>query len=325
MMVPESAIIRYLQGDATGEEMKILNEWLKEDRKNVEMLVRMTQIWDAKYRMPHRTPAGEHVVRRRGAGLAGRRRNIRIWRYAAAATVAIVATVGILLTGEQLPEKEMPVAMETKTFSGRGTEKIILPDSSTVWLGTNSEIRYPLSFATNNRMVELTGKAYFDVRKTGQAFTVHSQNIRVEVTGTAFEIEAPDEKSITLTLVSGAVNVQTKDSLHVEQRLFSLTPGQQAIIDKNGGEVQIINIDAACYAAWKDGTYRFADEALEKIAEQLSFRFKTKICVAPSMRKHRFTGRVTPGMTFADVMKIIGISHPVSCKTTSEGIYIKEK
>jgi len=40
---------------------------------------------------------------------------------------------------------------------------LVLPDGSKVWLNNASSIRYPVFFKGNEREVELTGQAYFEV------------------------------------------------------------------------------------------------------------------------------------------------------------------
>ncbi|MDE5635594.1 MAG: FecR family protein, partial [Muribaculaceae bacterium] len=47
----------------------------------------------------------------------------------------------------------------------RGGEfKIVLEDSTTVWLNSESSLRYPETFSPSNRYVEINGEAYFKVK-----------------------------------------------------------------------------------------------------------------------------------------------------------------
>lgn len=44
-------------------------------------------------------------------------------------------------------------------------KRLILPDSSEVWLNAGSSILYPETFAKDKRQVILNGEAYFSVKK----------------------------------------------------------------------------------------------------------------------------------------------------------------
>lgn len=62
-----------------------------------------------------------------------------------------------------------------------------LPDSSFVKLNADSKISFTSQTWEENRRIELSGEAYFEVRK-GSRFTVESQNGTVSVLGTKFNI-----------------------------------------------------------------------------------------------------------------------------------------
>src|SRR5690606_7803042 len=49
-----------------------------------------------------------------------------------------------------------------------GTCQIALPDGTKVWLNAASTLNYPSTFDDNERLVELTGEAYFEVAKWPQ-------------------------------------------------------------------------------------------------------------------------------------------------------------
>ena len=43
--------------------------------------------------------------------------------------------------------------------------RLVLPDSTLVWLNAGSRIMYSQGFGVNDRLLELTGEAYFEVRR----------------------------------------------------------------------------------------------------------------------------------------------------------------
>src|SRR5690606_4694552 len=46
-----------------------------------------------------------------------------------------------------------------------GQYQVVLPDGSRVWLNAASSLRFPTSFNNQDRVVSLTGEAYFEIAK----------------------------------------------------------------------------------------------------------------------------------------------------------------
>ena len=69
---------------------------------------------------------------------------------------------------------------------------ITLPDSSRVWLNSDSRISYPDEFTGNKRVVSLSGEAYFEVTKDSlhPMVVLTNKDFTVEVLGTTFNIRS---------------------------------------------------------------------------------------------------------------------------------------
>lgn len=154
----------------------------------------------------------------------------------------------------------------------RGAQyEVLLPDGTRVWLNAASSIRYPLAFSGEERRVQLTGEAYFDVEKSvkdGQyvPFFVETPTQVVQVMGTQFNISAyDDDYSVKTTLVSGKVNVSERNGRGRE----ILSPGEQAILIP-GNNFQVIKTNTEIATAWKKGNFMYEDVYLKDILKQLS-------------------------------------------------------
>ena len=94
----------------------------------------------------------------------------------------------------------------------RGGEYIVrLEDGTTVYLNSESELRMPVHFNSKERVVWLTGEAYFSVEHEKQrSFTVRTERADISVLGTEFGVRAyADEADLLTTLVQGAVEVKS--------------------------------------------------------------------------------------------------------------------
>lgn len=151
-----------------------------------------------------------------------------------------------------------------------GQYQVTLPDGSKIWLNASSSLRYPVEFIGNERKVELTGEAYFEVTKNkAKPFRVYTDQEVVEVLGTHFNINAyKDELSTKTSLLEGSVQVT-----HIKSNNKAIIkPGQQSIVQNNSAnqKITIKNIDIDEAVAWKNGYFMFDDEPLESILRKVS-------------------------------------------------------
>jgi ferric-dicitrate binding protein FerR (iron transport regulator) len=144
-------------------------------------------------------------------------------------------------------------AMQYNTLSvPRGSQiaSIVLSDGSKVYLNAASSLRYPVAFRGNERRVEITGEAYFEVaRDATRKFIVSSGDIETEVLGTHFNVDAyPDEEAMRVTLLEGSVNVKRGSSSML------IEPGDQ-VVSGDGALNKTSEVNLKQVVAWKDGRF----------------------------------------------------------------------
>lgn len=146
-----------------------------------------------------------------------------------------------------------------------GQYKVTLSDGTKVWLNAASSIVYPTNFTADERKVELTGEAYFEVaHNENQPFIVATKNQKIKVLGTTFNVNAYNDDSKTVTtLLTGSVQLSKNNN----GLLGKLAPGQQAVL--NEGSLHIEEVDATVFSAWKDGQFRFKASSLADVLKQI--------------------------------------------------------
>lgn len=143
--------------------------------------------------------------------------------------------------------------------------RITLPDGTQVWLNAATVLHYPTAFTGNERKVELTGEAYFEVAQNAhQPFRVMiGDTAAVEVLGTSFNINSyADEPVVRTTLLEGSVRMKKK------QETVLLQPGEQAVMQHHISISK--NVDVAGVVAWKSGKFNFEGVPLEEFMRQLA-------------------------------------------------------
>ena len=127
----------------------------------------------------------------------------------------------------------------------RGGQFVVeLSDGTKVWLNSESQLKYPVSFIKGqSREVELAyGEAYFDVspssKHKGTKFKVFNQFQEIEVLGTEFNIKAyKEESNVYTTLIEGKISVS------IDNKNLDLKPNQQLDLDINNNTSAIKAVD----------------------------------------------------------------------------------
>jgi transmembrane sensor len=207
-----------------------------------------------------------------------------------------------------IAENVKSLAYNTIETQKGGQYQVILPDGTKVWLNAASSLKYPSLFAKDERKVELTGEAYFEVAKQkNHPFRVISKNQIVEVLGTHFNINAyADDKVIKTTLLEGSVKVSNP------QFTKTLKPNEQAYIKNYGSEaITILLADTDDETAWKNGEFRFNNASLKAILYQLDRWYDLKVDYNNIPAK-RYNGMVSRKAKLSEVLNMLELTGNIS-------------
>lgn len=209
----------------------------------------------------------------------------------------------------------------------RGTKVInmALADGSHVWLNAGSSVTFPVAFVGNERKVEMTGEAYFEVApdKT-KPFYVSKGNMKVEVLGTHFNVNAyEDEDNIKVTLLEGSVKVANNANA------VTIKPGQQAIIHhsrptgSSGRASFIINnsVDVEQVMAWKEGRFSFSSVDIQTIMRQVARWYNVDI----EYRGHiqgTVSGEVSREVNVSQVLRMLELTDKVRFEIQGQKIIV---
>ena len=152
---------------------------------------------------------------------------------------------------ELIYEPSSTIGRNTMSTPRGGQYQLRLPDGSRVWLNATSSITYPTAFTGNERIVELSGEAYFEVaKKTDMPFSVKMNGMSIDVLGTHFNVMGYDDEAfVKTTLLEGSVRVTKENSKAL------LKPGQEANANNTGEKIKVAIADVEQATAWKNGMF----------------------------------------------------------------------
>ncbi|HRE51187.1 MAG TPA: FecR domain-containing protein [Flavitalea sp.] len=178
---------------------------------------------------------------------------------------------------------------------------LTLSDGTKVWLNAGSSLRYPTVFTGEERKVDITGEAYFEVAKDEQIpFYVQKNDIRIQVFGTQFNVNAYENEAFTkVTLLEGSVQVS--------RGLLSsrLRPGQQAQVNRSG-EIDVIkNADTEAAVAWKNGYFQLNGTGIEELMRQVARWYDVEVGYEGAPPARAFAGQLQRSLSLSEALRIL--------------------
>lgn len=310
-------ITAYLSGKATVDECRKLEEWVKQSPDNERFFEEMRNIWQVMH--PAFNPSEIDIYQAEKnifANIARKDRNtarllLVYWqRVAAILLIPLLIISAYLYFDNEDDLYEKIEYQEVKSPHGTFSE-VRLPDGTNVWLNGGSSLKYPLSFRKGERNVYLNGEGYFEVHSDKEnPFIVKTDQITLRATGTAFNIEAYKNDSITaVTMVNGKIDVAFGNSQPV-----AMIPGERASFNNQTKRCQIAQTDPYKWYAWKDGVMIFRDDPLEFVFKKLGQTFNVDITVKDSAIANQLYRATFEGESLDEILNLLKLSAPIRYK-----------
>ncbi|HLP11919.1 MAG TPA: FecR family protein [Flavobacteriales bacterium] len=222
-------ITKFLSGNATAQEAVLLMDWRKQDPLNEALFQKSEHAWKNTAVLndsydPDTSKGWEGVQQKIAVNqLAKQASYVQPWMKVAATLVLLAGVTwvmtlfifdqdqkGVSSLAKINPVKKVVVTEQPEFVeleSGANTAKIVLPDSTHVYLNKNSKITYPEKFNGNERPVYLSGEAFFEVSENKKMpFIIYCAGTKTEVTGTSFNVRGyENEKQVEVSVVTGSV------------------------------------------------------------------------------------------------------------------------
>ncbi len=324
--VVEILLSRYLKNELDKEETRFIESWINASEKNKAQFDRVrrivaeqkvhlseSELQQARERM--KTMLISRLIARKGQSKL----------VAAISSVLLIVTGSLALyyanhrplTGAYSAGEDSFVAV--KNGNGESSE-CILPDSTHVWLNSNSEVCYRLKENGKVRSVEIKGEAFFDVAKMKKVpFEVLNGNIRLKVFGTRFNVKAFEE-DVQVTLEEGSLGIYNGEQNEVTR----LTPGVQAVVAQSGLLVSLDKVDLDAILGWKTGTFEFRDVSLDVIANKLTDLYGVKIRFDnEKLKNERFRCVINRNKSILQTMEILKQTSGLDYAITGSEIVLK--
>lgn len=204
-----------------------------------------------------------------------------------------------------------------------GEYYLLLNDGSKVWLNAGTRLKYPPTFSNDERLVYLTGEAYFDISKDQKRpFKVICSNSEISVLGTEFNVcNYTDDATSAVTLARGSVSIKATGS--GEQ--LNLSPGEQAVLSNQTAHLNKHQVDIRLYCSWKDGELFFDHTRLEEIMKRLSKWYDVSVdWKSPQLKNLTISGEMKKYESLNEILELLQMTQNMKFKIEGRNIIVSQ-
>lgn len=250
----------YLDQQTTAEQEAILFAYVAEHENTAELFKdEIAQTWYAEI--------GEPPLK---SDLPARSGTVPVWlKYAASLILVCSIAVSWYILNQK--QEHAIIAQVIKTTRRGEKLKLLLPDSSVVYLNAMSTLSFPARFEHGKkREIKLEGEAFFEVKHdSSRPFIVHSGQLQTRVLGTSFNISAyAGSKTFNVSVRTGKVGVSAGDK-GKQQLLSLLTPGKHLVYNLTNKKYTVSEQKPGDFNSWTENRFIFKNETLGNMLNSL--------------------------------------------------------
>lgn len=309
-------LVLFVNNELDDKGIMELKDWAESSEDNMREFCRMREIRTAnsferlktvfdsdaayaRFKMNTRVPASKS----------------HIWNGFLKYSLGFMALVSVVILSFRLGSNSLEnsfaeIVMEAPLGS---LSKVVLPDSTEVWLNSGSRISYSQGFGVKDRKLKMTGEGFFSVSKNpDMPFSISTEGLVVEVLGTKFDLRNySDDKEAYVSLEEGRVSLE---NLICKSELRYLEPNQKMILDKSSGVMEISGSEAENASQWVKGNLFFDEELLTDIVRELERAYNVSIVIGnEELRNYRFYGNfVQKDQTIDEVLSILSATQKIN-------------
>ncbi len=266
----KKTIINYFKGEASDKEIDELFQWVRKSEKNEKYFSDMKFLWDLSADVK-----GVSKTENRTGNI------LRICYFSSAAAIIILLICNIFLHGEvaeKADDRNVLSAENVEVFTHKGVvSKVLLPDSTVVWMNAGTKLQYPSKFSDRLREVHISGEAFFEVKRDEDRpmIITTNRNAGISVLGTSFLVKSYEDEDISkVTLFNGSVRYSEPDR---EDLNIILKSGESIICSKADSSFKVVEIeDLSREIAWRDGNLIFNKTPMRDVIRTLERWYGTE-------------------------------------------------
>ncbi|MCW3463778.1 FecR family protein [Chitinophaga nivalis] len=323
----QALLQQYLEGSYTQEQLKQIQVYLTDPAYRDSMAVFLEKQW---LELPAAPITVTPALQQRYQQFLVKTNETTVVRRLWSGWRRVAAVAAVLLLSGYSGYRWYNGQLKTGKVAGQWTwlknppgkrSRILLPDSSVVYLSGGSSLRYPAGYGNSHRQLFLEGEAYFMVKHdTTKPFSVTTGQVTTVDVGTAFNIRSlKDQPEICIAVAEGVVNVSD-----TKGEVGSLTRLQQLRYHVQTGSHKTTLVDnEAQIGSWREGVLLFRKQSLGEVATELERYYGVSIRFAQPALAHVLITTTLKNVSLPEALDILSLTAAVQCKQEGNTVTIR--
>jgi len=333
-------LIKFIEGKAALEEQEQVLAWINKEEENRKYFLGLKNLYVISS-LPSEVADKKEFFRFKKVFLKGSERNnsfhFSLLRIAASFLLigAIALNFYQYFSGREEKSNTLYNSLKTRKmntlsfYTNKGVKGVVtLPDSSVVWLNSDTRLTYPEKFTGKFREVEISGEGYFEVKSNPDTAMIVTtcKGLKIEVLGTKFLIRSYEEDNeAQATLFSGSIKLTSPKGRYSKDYVKKLKPLESVIIDNNVSIRVIQKADTLKSIAWKNGKLIFEETPIEEVLKKLERWHGTEFIVKDkSIMSCKITAQFQ-SESIVQIMEVIKYCSPIDYKIKDKQIILSRR
>ena len=323
--INDDLLVKYLVGEASHEEVNLINDWLQNNAENQKKYEDFIVIWEKSLQLATvnavDTDGAWARMQQRLKNEESKKSQIKIFslkntlwlRVAAVFLVVAFGLVTYFIINKNTARQFAVINIES-------AEKILtdtLPDGSVITVNKNSKLSYPSKFNGNAREITMEGEAFFTIApdKTKPSI-IHVNDITVKVVGTSFNIKSVNGKTEVI-VETGIVQVTRQNST------VELAPGQKVVTAINDASIVKDSATDKLYNYYRSKEFICDNTPLKRLVDILNEAYSAHIIIENKSLENLPITTVFKDETLENILNVISETLGITIEKNGEQVILK--
>ncbi|ASU36253.1 FecR domain-containing protein [Mucilaginibacter xinganensis] len=314
--ITDDLLVKYILGETNAAENQETQQWLNENDANRKYYTDFKLIWEESELIASTSSPDEDGAWLRLQNRINKNHETQPLKPSLNVTWLKVAAAILLISAVGYFGYNSFWKINIISNNGEAALTQSLPDGSSVTLNSNSQISYPNRFKSNQRLVQLSGEAFFKVTpdKT-RPFVIKINTATVTVVGTSFNVKNIKGKTEVI-VETGIVKVTLKG------RQVLLHHGQMVVADA-AASLELKETRGSLYNYYITKTLVCDRTPLYQLVDKLNQVYGSHIKIANVQLQNLPITTTFREQTLQQVLNIIAETFKIKVESEGNEIFLK--